>query len=691
MKLRALTTALLLTSSLTTTLPAQAQSTKISLITQLNSCIYANTQGAVTPQCVNAFIQSLIASVCGVAQASDCPLPTGVVTSLSVASLTGLGAGVLTALQLPTNTGAGFLAGSQIGTSGATIPLNSGNNTESGAWTFQGRVTLPAGAAANGVYNVLDPQWGAGTGTGGDDSAAINAAIAAAATNAGTGGVVYFPPPPSGAYSVCASPVTFPTAAYNSITLVGSGSGGNPIRVLPGCASGIQTVVNDPPKTFTTPATASRVRMAMRDLRLDSYCIAPHTFTSAYDPGFNAQNVVFRNAAGGYDASGVPSSNVYVAGGYEGVIDATNRAENINDTGHICYSHPTDFPAYNVLANADDWQFGIVGIGAEIANYAAIGLPGNIFANAHGWGYGSGNTDLQTVSQPMFTILTRGYQIITSLEADSPIIAGGRAQITPGSAQVANVTNIVAGGSGGTPNAVVTLTGTTGTGTKFQAVGYTNNSGSLAGVVYVTNGGNYSANPSNLNNEPVTSTASLTGAALKIVMGTGTWGGDSPSINGMTMEGVLAAGTVGWQVGGNLNKFMLTNGQFEYLNNSGSCLVVDVGALSADAVVFGNVNCAFSQVPSGLGLPNGIPVNMSNAAGAYGQVLNSNSSNDLYIGDIAGAFNGALHVRTNGVDRMTFTAAGAPALTALPSSAGGGGLTVCVDTVGALYKKATCP
>ena len=65
-------------------LPSQAQSTKAQLLTQLNACIYANTQGAVTPACVNAFVQAVIESMCGIEQASDCSLPTGVIPSSDV-------------------------------------------------------------------------------------------------------------------------------------------------------------------------------------------------------------------------------------------------------------------------------------------------------------------------------------------------------------------------------------------------------------------------------------------------------------------------------------------------------------------------------------------------------------------------------------------------------------------------------
>lgn len=64
---------------------AHAQQTKTNLSSQLNSCIYSNTSGAITPDCVNAFEQAIITAMCGTAQASDCSLPTGTI---------GLGGGI---------------------------------------------------------------------------------------------------------------------------------------------------------------------------------------------------------------------------------------------------------------------------------------------------------------------------------------------------------------------------------------------------------------------------------------------------------------------------------------------------------------------------------------------------------------------------------------------------------------------
>lgn len=74
-----------------------------------------------------------------------------------------------------------------------------------------------------------------------------------------------------------------------------------------------------------------------------------------------------------------------------------------------------------------------------------------------------------------------------------------------------------AGGTGGTPGAV-TITGTSGTGTKFQATGTINGSGVLTGALVVTVAGDYTVGPTSLAAEPVTG-GSLSGATVTVVMG----------------------------------------------------------------------------------------------------------------------------------------------------------------------------
>lgn len=103
---------------------------------------------------------------------------------------------------------------------------------------------------------------------------------------------------------------------------------------------------------------------------------------------------------------------------------------------------------------------------------------------------------------------------------DTIVLAGGTSSI----AAVATVATtkvvtaiVVAGGASGTPGAV-TITGTTGTGTKFQATGTINGVGALAGALVVTIAGDYTINPTNIAVEPVTG-GSLVGATVILEMG----------------------------------------------------------------------------------------------------------------------------------------------------------------------------
>ncbi len=83
------------------------------------------------------------------------------------------------------------------------------------------------------------------------------------------------------------------------------------------------------------------------------------------------------------------------------------------------------------------------------------------------------------------------------------------------STQVVSAT-VNAGGSGGT-NGTQTVTGTTGSGTKFQA-SVTVAGNAITAVLSITVAGAYTANPTDITQEPVTG-ASLSGAKLALVMG----------------------------------------------------------------------------------------------------------------------------------------------------------------------------
>lgn len=96
---------------------------------------------------------------------------------------------------------------------------------------------------------------------------------------------------------------------------------------------------------------------------------------------------------------------------------------------------------------------------------------------------------------------------------------------------------VTAGGTGGT-SGTQTVTGTTGTGTKFQA-SVTVTSGAITAVLSISVAGNYTALPTNLNAEPVTG-ASLTGATLALAMTAGV------NFNAITTENATATGTAGF-------------------------------------------------------------------------------------------------------------------------------------------------
>jgi hypothetical protein len=103
---------------------------------------------------------------------------------------------------------------------------------------------------------------------------------------------------------------------------------------------------------------------------------------------------------------------------------------------------------------------------------------------------------------------------------DQITLAGGTfstaAVVTIAATTVVSVA-LASAGTGGTPGNA-TVTGTTGTGTFFQANVTIDNTGVIASVNSILSGGTYTVNPTNLANEPVTG-GGLTGATLTIEMG----------------------------------------------------------------------------------------------------------------------------------------------------------------------------
>jgi len=86
----------------------------------------------------------------------------------------------------------------------------------------------------------------------------------------------------------------------------------------------------------------------------------------------------------------------------------------------------------------------------------------------------------------------------------------------------------------------------------------------------------------------------------------------------------------------------------------------------------------------------GAPVYGGNALSPAGTVLGSTAATPTLAAQGIDLQN--FTISGNAFRSTGFAVSGTGALTAsLPTSAGGGGLAVCVDTAGAMYKKATCP
>ena len=133
------------------------------------------------------------------------------------------------------------------------------------------------------------------------------------------------------------------------------------------------------------------------------------------------------------------------------------------------------------------------------------------------------------------------------------VTLGGGATTAAPIAAVATTTvsalpTIASAGTGGTPG-TATVTGTTGTGTKFQASVTISAGGSISSVNSLTVAGSYTVNPTMPSNEPVTG-GSLSGAALALTMGIGTVTISSsspftanPSANTFTQAATSGSGT----------------------------------------------------------------------------------------------------------------------------------------------------
>jgi hypothetical protein len=135
-------------------------------------------------------------------------------------------------------------------------------------------------------------------------------------------------------------------------------------------------------------------------------------------------------------------------------------------------------------------------------------------------GNGSGASFSPIMEVGSISAINTAQSGVGSYAPDDIIELAGGTFTARGSIKVTNTkvvsATIAAGGSGGTDGAQ-TVTGTTGTGTKFQAA-VTITGGEITAVNSISVAGDYTVNPTLLTAEPVTG-ASLTGATLNIVMG----------------------------------------------------------------------------------------------------------------------------------------------------------------------------
>lgn len=138
-----------------------------------------------------------------------------------------------------------------------------------------------------------------------------------------------------------------------------------------------------------------------------------------------------------------------------------------------------------------------------------------------------GTFDSPTVLEVTATTLLSATPVVKGTgyaPGDTINLAGGVQTVQPvgtvTTTAVSGTPTIANAGSGGT-DGTQTVTGTTGSGTKFQAQ-VTVAGGVITAVLALTVAGSYTANPSNLAAEPVTG-GGLTGATLAITMGVGSF------------------------------------------------------------------------------------------------------------------------------------------------------------------------
>ncbi len=167
------------------------------------------------------------------------------------------------------------------------------------------------------------------------------------------------------------------------------------------------------------------------------------------------------------------------------------------------------------------------------ASLSAVMIPESYTVSAPGTGYtslptvavtGGGGTGATATATNLRAITGVGADAGTVyVPAQTITLTGGTfsaaAVLTVATTEVVSAT-VAAGGASGTPG-TQTVTGTTGTGTKFQASVTVDGGGAISAVLSITVAGSYTVNPTDIAVEPVTG-AGLVGAQLAVVMGVDT-------------------------------------------------------------------------------------------------------------------------------------------------------------------------
>jgi hypothetical protein len=264
--------------------------------------------------------------------------------------------------------------------------------------------------------------------------------------------------------------------------------------------------------------------------------------------------------------------------------------------------------------------------------------PGGAYQAAGGWPAIIRAT-LKVLASPTVVLPGIGYNIADTItEAGGVLAPGGVAAVLAVASTQAVSAATNAGGTGGTPGPV-TLTGTTGTGTKFQATGTINAGGVLQPGLVITVPGNYTVNPTSMTSEPVTgggltgATVTLTGMGILTATVSTAGGYAVPPLNpvsqasssgsgtGATFTNSCGIGTVSVDDSGNYSTiptgFTVTNAPGDTTGTGGA--LAAGAATAAGAAVFK----AVGPFPAdGIPAVNGVP-----AFGVFA-MLNANPQND---------------------------------------------------------------